>query len=31
MSSNKMYLLHIMCRYQCGKAVTKNDTRDIYT
>jgi len=22
-------LLHIMCGYQCDKAVTKNDTREV--
>ena len=24
-----LYLLHIMCGYQCDKAVTKNDTREV--
>ena len=23
------YLLHIMCGYQCDKAMTKNDTREV--
>ena len=23
------YLLHIMCGYQCDKAVNKNDTREV--
>ena len=26
---NILYLLHIMCGYQCDKAVTKNDTREV--
>ena len=24
-----IFLLHIMCRYQCDEAVTKNDTREV--
>ena len=24
-----IYLLHIMCGYQCDKAVNKNDTREV--
>ena len=24
-----LFLLHIMCGYQCGKAVNKNDTREV--
>ena len=26
----KCVLLHIMCGYQCDKAVTKNDTREVH-
>ena len=26
---NNIYLLHIMCGYQCDKAVNKNDTREV--
>ena len=25
----EIYLLHIMCGYQCDKAVNKNDTREV--
>ena len=24
-----LFLLHIMCGYQCDKAVNKNDTREV--
>ena len=26
---NSIYNLHIMCGYQCDKAVNKNDTREV--
>ena len=28
-SGEYCYLLHIMCGYQCDKAVNKNDTREV--
>ena len=27
--TQESFLLHIMCGYQCDKAMTKNDTREV--